>query len=220
MKLKHLAYLRTALLLAALGLLGPLAQADMIVGAAPVTAAAGSIGNQFDVFLTNDGPGAVTVAGFTFEISVANPSISFADATTSTVFPYIFGANSLFGPDLTGPTSGQSLDVSDIYAIPLEGVTIGAGDTVGLGRVSFDVLAGANPGIFPVLFTAFPFTSLSDPDALDIPITGLTSGSITISGESPVPEPSTGALMFGVLLVAASCRNLRHPIIRKGTTNG
>jgi hypothetical protein len=208
MNLKHLSHLRAPLLFAAMSLLSRPAQADTLVGALPVTAVPGSIGNQFDIFLTNDGPGSITVSGFTFEISVANPFISFTDATTSTVLPYIFDANSAFGPDLTGPATGQSLATSDLYAIPLAGATIGAGSTAGLGRVSFDVLAGATPGTFLVNFSAFPSTSLSDPNALDIPITALTSGTITIAGETSVPEPSTAALVLGVLLLAS--RRLRQ----------
>lgn len=213
MNLQHLSHLRTALLFAAISLLSRPVQADTVVGAVPVTVAAGSVDNQFDVFLTNDGPGSITVAGFTFEISVANPFISFTDATTSTVLPYIFDANSTFGPDLTGAVTGQSLATSDLYTIPLAGATIGAGATVGLGHVSFDVLAGATPGTFPVIFFAFPATSLSDPNAFDIPIGALTSGSIAISGETPVPEPSMSALMLGVFLLAVSARILGRAVL-------
>jgi len=201
MNLRSLSHFRTALFFAALTLPGRPAQADIIVSAVPVTATAGSVGNQFDVSLTDTGPASIAVSGFTFEISVANPFISFTDATTSTVLPYIFDTNSLFGPDLTGPANGQSIAVSDLYAIPLAGVTIGAGSTVGLGRVSFDVLAGAAPGTFPVIFSAFPSTSLSDPNALDIPIATFNPGAITISGETPVPEPSLAGSVIGALLV-------------------
>ncbi len=213
MKLKHLSCPSAALLFAAIGLLSRPAQADIMVSADPVTVTAGSTGNQFDVFLTNDGPGAITVAGFSFGISVANPFISFTAATASTALPYIFGANSDFGPDLIVSNTGQSLLASDLYAIQNAGATIGAGSTVGLGRISFDVLAGATPGMISVTFASSPgTTSLSDPGENDITIATLTSGSLTIAGTTPVPEPSGIALLFGVFLLILSSRTFRRRI--------
>jgi hypothetical protein len=154
--------------------------------------APGSTGNQFDVLLTNTGPSTLSVGAFTFSISVTNPSIVFTGATTTTAATYVFGANSLFGPDLTGAVSSQTLAASDLFSTPAAGATVGSGVTVGLGRVSFLIAAGATPGVFPVSFAAFPASSLSDPNAQNIAIGSLNSGSITITGSGPpVPEPST-----------------------------
>jgi hypothetical protein len=180
-------------------LLGPAsAHASLVLSAQSATAAAGSSGNAFDVELSNSGPSDVTIAGFSFGIITANLNISFRDANTSTVAPYIFGANSLFGPDLTGPTSGQSLTTSDVFAITMAGATIGAGITVGLGHVLFDVSPSATPGIFDVTLAAFPASSLSDPAGANLAIQTLSPGQITITGGggSGVPEPSTLTMLL------------------------
>ena len=88
-----------------LGSLG--AWADLVISVGSVTADGGSTGNPLDVDLTNTGPSAVPIGGFSFGVSIANPNVSFTDANTSTAAFYIFTGNSLFGPDLTGPTSGK-----------------------------------------------------------------------------------------------------------------
>src|ERR1700730_3037463 len=68
------------------------ARADMIVSLeSPINANAGTSGNGFDVLLTNSGPSAVSIAGFTFKISVSSTDILLTDATTATLLdPYIF----------------------------------------------------------------------------------------------------------------------------------
>jgi hypothetical protein len=192
----------------------------MVVSVQSVIVAAGSSGNGIDVDLTNTGPSSLTVAGFSFGISIANTDISFTDANTATAAPYIFAGNSLFGPDLTGPTSGQTLSTSDIFSIPGGSVTLNAGTTVGLGHVLFDVSAGAAGGSFPVDFQLFPTTSLSDQSGANIPITTLSSGSITIPAAA-VPEPSAMLpLVFGVagLLSAAGWRRRARQNLMARTT--
>jgi hypothetical protein len=98
------------------------------------------------VILTNTGPSGVSIADFSFGIQTADTDISFTDATTGTAATYIFGPDSLFGPDLTGPASGQSLTTSDTDSV--SEVTIAASSTVGLGHVLFSVAAGAVPKSF------------------------------------------------------------------------
>ena len=183
--------------------LGPSsAKADLVISVQSVSAVAGSSGNGIDVDLTNTGPSAVTISAFSFGISIANPDISFTDANTSTTAAYIFGANSLFGPDLTGPTSGQSLFTSDAFDVPLAGFSLSAGSSAGLGHVLFDVAPGAASGLFPVNLSLFPTTSVSDASGNDIPIGMLSSGSITITSSAVVPEPSTTVpLAFGVAVL-------------------
>ena len=186
-----------------------------------VSAAPGSTGNQFDVTLTNTGPSAISVAGFNFSVSVVNPLIAFTGATTGTIAPYIFAGQSLFGPDLTGPVSAQSIAASDLFDTPLAGALISANSTVGLGRISFNVASGATPGVFAVTFAGFPGTSLSDPAGTDIAIGSLVSGTITIIGTTPTPEPSTGSMLLVSLLVGLaglSCRPLKNS--RRGYLRG
>jgi hypothetical protein len=191
-------------------LFGPAtARADIVISVQSVTAVAGSSGNGIDVDLTNSGPSSMTIGGFSFGISIANPAISFTDANTATAVSYIFGGNSLFGPDLTGPTSGQTLSASDLFSIPLAGVTLSAGSTVGLGHVLFDVAPGAASGFFPVNLTPFPTTSLSDAFGSDLPVSTLLGGSITIPS-AVVPEPSsTLPLVFGGALLWTAIRRRR-----------
>jgi len=210
----------------AVSLLGPAsAQAALILSVQSATAAAGSSGNTFDVLLNNSGPSAVTIGGFSFGILTPNINISFRDANTSTSAPYIFGSNSLFGPDLTGPASGQSLTTSDVFAIPLAGSTVGAGITVGLGHIRFDVSAAATAGISPVNLAPFPVSSLSDPAGNNLVIQTLSPGQITITGTG-VPEPSTLATVLagiGFILGHGRRWRRRHVVARRergATTNG
>lgn len=165
------------------------AKASLILEVQSVSASAGSSGNAFDVDLANLGPSSVTVGGFAFGTSTAASAISFTDANTSTALSYIFALNSLFGPDLTGPTSGQSLTVSDIFAIQLSGVTLLSGDSVGLGHVLFSVTPNAAAGTYDVNLSPFPLTSLSDALGNDLTIDALSNGQITITGQV-IPEPS------------------------------
>jgi hypothetical protein len=190
------------------------ARAAVFLSVQPATAAAGSSGNAFDVDLINSGPANLTVGGFSFGIATANSNISFTDANTSTTDPYIFAGNSLFGPDLSGPTSGQSLSASDFYAIPGLGVTLGAGTTVGLGHVLFDVSPSATAGIFPVGFDVFPMTSLSDPSGNNINVDSLVSGEITITGGMAVPEPSSLLLFLAAAILVVGLR-LRYQAAAK-----
>src|SRR5579884_513947 len=134
----RLAVLLTAGVMAGLPFAGP-ARADLAVSFSdPGNVAAGSTGDSFDVLLTNTGPSDVVLGAFTFEVATTSSDITFTDVTTATVAdPYIFGADSLFAPDILGTTTGQ-----DITAFDLDGagdVTIGAGSTVGLGHVLFNV---------------------------------------------------------------------------------
>jgi hypothetical protein len=199
----------------AFGLLGPAAaHASSIVLAQSVIASSGSSGNGLDIELTNSGASAVTIGGFSFGISIANADISFTDANTSTSASYIFGTDSLFGPDLTGPTSGQSLSTSDLFDIFFAGVTLNPGTTVGLGHVLFDVAPGAASGSFAVQLAFFPTTSLSDESGNNIAIDTLSNGLITITTPAApvVPEPSSFSLLFsGVVASAVMMVRRRKP---------
>jgi hypothetical protein len=180
-------------------------RADAILSGQSVIVTPGSSGTSLDIDLTNSGPIAITISAFSFGISTANPDISFTDANISTTAPYIFGGNSLFGPDLTGPTSGPSLITSDIFTIPLSGVTLNSGATVGLSHIIFDVAGTATPGVFPVSFASFPTTGLSDPAGNDISIDTFLSGQITITAAA-VPEPSSLLLLLAGMVLVGGAR--------------
>ncbi len=150
------------------------------------------------MLLTNSGPSSISVGSFSFGILTAYPIINFTDANTSTAVPYVLTGDSLFGPDLTGLVSGQSLTTSDVALHPLSGDTLASSDTVGLGHILFNVAANAAPGQYAINLAAYPTTSLSDPAGGAISTTTLTGGQITITGVSSVPEPSSMLLLLSV----------------------
>ncbi len=165
-------------------------QAALIVTAGTATAGAGTTGNVLQVTLTNTGPSAVTVGGFSFEVSTANPGITFTTATTATTSPYIFSSFSSFGPAIDTST-GISLLASDLFSVAGSGTTLGSGATVGLGRVLFNVAPGTPNGVNTVFVTAFPTTSFSDALGNNLAFTS-ANGSITVTGAvTAVPEPAT-----------------------------
>ena len=99
------------------------AAADIILSTKPVTltANAGSTDNAFDVTLSNTGDSDISIAVFSFGLSVTDSDIVFTKATTVTTLPYIFWGSSwadlLFDSivSTTPPPTGQSLIASDIY---------------------------------------------------------------------------------------------------------
>lgn len=190
------------LLLTALTLLvcGLPARADLIISAGSSVAAPGSTGNSFDVDLTNTGPSAVTLGAFSFGLLLSDTDITLTEANIDTASPYIFLADSFFGP-LISTTVGSSLVASDLELSGM-GVTVGSGATVGLGHVLFNVASSATTGSFDVAFSGWPATSLSDALENDVPVTIVRSGSIRIES---VPEPATAFVAAGLLLFALFC---------------
>lgn len=180
------------------------AEASLIISVGNVFAGSPSSGNTLEVNLTNTGPASISLAGFSFEIEVTDPHITFTSASISTAAAYAFAGNSLLGPVISTSAPGQTLDASDLWGGP-GGATIGAGATVGLGHVFFDVSAGDLSGLVAVMLSAFPFTSLSDPNGGNLSIDALTNGSITIATSS-VPEPSALALALLGFAALASIR--------------
>jgi hypothetical protein len=173
------------------------ARAGLLVAVQSVSAGIGSTGNGFDVTLMNTGAAPLTVGGFNFTISTADSEITFTSADISTTTaPYIFAGDSLFGPTIN-TTSGQSLAASDLAISG--GDVVGAGATVGLGHVLFDISPTAALGSFPVVLAPFPGTSLADSLGNNITINTLTNGQITIIAAT-VPEPGSIVLLGSVLL--------------------
>jgi hypothetical protein len=174
------------------------ARADLIVSIeSPINVNAGTAGNGFDVLLTNSGPSAVSIAGFTFELSVPGTDILLSDATTATVVdPYIFSGHSLFGPNIEVTNTGQDLSASDLDDT-FANITLGMGATVGLGHILFDVSAGAPTESVPVKLVAFPATSLADDQTANVQIDTLSNGQINITGTvGNVPESSSLLLLL------------------------
>jgi hypothetical protein len=136
---------------AVIGLASP-APAAVILSIAPPTVDAnrGDTGDTFDVLLSNTGASALSIAAFQFEVSIADPNVVFTLVDDSpAAASYIFAGNSLFGPDINLNGPGQTIDASDNTADG-SNASVGAGQTVGLGRVIFNVSPTAAFGSFAV----------------------------------------------------------------------
>src|ERR1035437_2132259 len=178
-----------------------LARADVLtVSLSPLSnVAAGSTGDSLDVLLRNTSGPAVSIEGFFFELLASSPDVTFTDATTTTGTGYIFGAGSLFGPDIIGPGSTpQDLSGSDLDSAG--SVSLASGATVALGHVLFNVSPTALTPTVNFPLAGFPGTSLADDSGNNVPITTLNGGQFQINGApAPVPEPSTLILLFTVM---------------------
>lgn len=180
------------------------AYATLIFSVQSVTASPGSVGNVFDVLLTDTGSPGVSVAGFNFEIEASDPDITFTGVFTSTATaPYIFSGNSIFGPEIDTQTS-PTVIASDLSA---SSTTLNSGDVVGLGQVFFNVSANAT-GPFTVSFTGGAAgNNLENPSNDNIPIDTFSSGTITIAS---VPEPSSLLLMLAGIAALVSWNRRRR----------
>ena len=210
MDLKKFLNLRPYLFVGAMTLalaVAPAVQASLIIVGGNATANTPSIGNFFDINLTNTGPNAISLGGFSLEFSVADAHVSFTSATTATALPYVFAGRSQFGSNIDTAT-GQTLDASDLWNLMGATPTIGIGATLGLAHVLFNVSAGAPLGPLTVSFAGFGATSLSDVAGNDL-VADLQNGRITITGGTPLPEPATLAL-FALPALFLARRRFRH----------
>jgi hypothetical protein len=168
------------------------ARADLLLTSESVTARPGDVNDLFNIYITNLGTAPVDVAAFNFEINTTSTDITFEQATdATTLFPYIFAGNSLFGPMISTSSPGQTLDASDIAATPGSFTEVNPGASFGLGLISFNVAPGAPRQVAPVNFNpSSAFTSVSDA-AGNLQTLDFASGDITV-----VPEPATGLLLL------------------------
>jgi len=197
---------------------------------AAISAHPGDVGDSFDVIFTNNGSAALSVAGFAFEVSVADTDITLTGADFSTnVSPYIFAGNSfdqinsftLNYVNVDG-YSPQILDASDVTN-DATGVSVGPGDSADLGEVLFDVADPAQAGPFAVTFTGevsdvANANNLATPEGDGISVDTFSGGTITVS---PVPEPSSllvGSMGLTALIAGPFGRkHLRRAGNRSGT---
>lgn len=190
------------------------ARAQIHVQIQPVTAAAGSHGNSFDVTITTDY--LRFLKEFSLALSVPTTDLTFMGISTGTAMPYVFAGSSIFGPDISiQPPSlpGQAIladDQSGLFpnAFKPPGAQLDARTTYGIGHVTFDVAASAPSGPIVVtidpIHTAFAGYTPTEIQGLphDLP-TVVIDGTVTITGGTPpVPEPVQSVLMgagLGVL---------------------
>jgi hypothetical protein len=179
----------------------PSAPAGLIFSIESKTVHDMSQGNSLDVTLTNTGSVAVSVGGFAFEVNSPSSHIQFTSATVdTTLVPYIFGTQSLFGPRID-IGSGVTLVASDLYGVVASGVEVGSGQTVGLGHLFFDSTSTQVEKI-RINFSLFPGSSLSDGNGNDLSITSFVDGLISV-----VPEPATRfQVLAGIACISLALR--------------
>jgi hypothetical protein len=185
---------------------GPAARADLIFSVNDVPALAGSNGNTaLEVSLTNSGASpSPQIAAFQFQLMVSGASgVTFVDVDTLTAnHPYIFGTNTSAPPLSFDAFPNTAFTASDLYTLLSGGVVLGAGETVGLGRVTFDVALSASGGSVPVTIVPNFTDSLFDQNfnAITLPVQ-FVNGSIKVTPVSPIPEPSS--LVLALLGITA-----------------
>jgi hypothetical protein len=172
---------------------------------------ANSTGNAFDVTLTNTGA-SVSISGFTFGLQANTTNLTFTSATTSTtIAPYIFASDSLFGPNITLSTgsSPPSILASDGAFGPPFALTTGS--TIGLGHIFFN--AGPANGLTTLTFQTSN-TNLLDANGAPIPINVLSSGTVLVNGPAN-PTPESGASSAFLLLLGLAVLPLMRGVMGK-----
>jgi hypothetical protein len=188
-----------------LGLAG-IGHADLIMNVQSVIDAAGSTGDTLDVTMTNTDPFAITNL-YSFDFGLSGPgtfNLIFTGASTTTLATYIFSGNSQFAPDIArSMLPNQAVFVGDNVLL-LIGGSIGAGATVGLAHITFNLSPTAPPG--PIPLTVFKdLDSLLRLDDSPVPFS-VVNGTVTVT--SATPEPATSVLV-GVAL-AGLLGAIRH----------
>lgn len=188
---------------------------DAVSGGIPVLSkSAGDVGDAFDVLLTNNGSVDLSVAGFAFEVTVADTDVTLTNADFSTTAAaYIFAGDSFdqinsFTLNTIGgiDSTAQTLEASDVTN-DSAGVTLAPGQSLALGEVLFNVANGATPGSFGLSFTGSSSVAdsnnLAGPSFDAIAVDNFYGGTIMIGS---VPEPGTalpltGALLLGIFII-------------------
>jgi hypothetical protein len=189
------------------------AKASILFSIGSVIAMPGDVNDAVDVLITNLGPDPVDVSGFTFEITASSAGVTLESATTQTIAPYIFAGNSfvenVFGTSTISFSSpGQTLDASDSAFASNSASTIAANQTLGLGRLFFDVDPAdtvGNPSLDFNSANSNLSNGLGNPLAIDT----FNSGTIEV-----VPEPRTGIeMVFALAAIGVYVRRraFRYP---------
>lgn len=188
------------------------AKADIVLSFQSVTTTAGATGT-FDALLTNTGASAVNIESTDFTIDSSNADFLLQSISTNTsTAPYIF-PDSLFGPqiDLLGEGT-QSIEGSDIDN-DIAGVNISAGETVGIGNVTFTAAGTATPGESTTLTFDAPNSNFSNSEADGAALLAFstTPGTISIPAAPTVPEPASVLLaLAGIVAFGASKLARKH----------
>jgi hypothetical protein len=181
------------------------AEADLVVSVQPtaIPATAGNTG-AFDVLVTNTGLSSIDVLGYRVTLdlpTVGSLLASFTGAVTSDSPPLVQYLFTDPAGIQAGLISAQQLEYTDNQASGFQ--TIAAGQTYGLGHVSFSVPSGT-PALteYPVSFETsldsdfIPRTSFLLSDASTY-VTPTPVGGTIVVQPAAVPEPSSLLLLLG-----------------------
>lgn len=207
---------RNKLLLMLAAVLAPAASASVVFSVAPISTQVhpGDIGDAFQVLLMNNSGADISVTAFSFGVTVNSTDITLQSADTSTVDQYIFTGDSfdiINAFPLSLSTPGQYL-VGNDTTNDSAALTVGNGQTVGLGRVLFDVSATAALAPFTINFSTNPGdNSLSGSGSSAIAFS-FSSGGQTVTITPSTPEPATLLLApAGLLLLLLRRSSLKAP---------
>lgn len=183
------------LMIAAAAILARPASASVVFSVAPISTQVhpGDIGDTFDVLLENNSGADISVAGFSFGVTTTDADITFQSADTSTADQYIFAGDSLDVINvipLSFSPPGQILVASDLTKDG-NGITVANGQTVGLGRVFFNVSPAAPLVPFTIDFSTRPGdNALSGAGVSAIGFSFAAGGqTVTITPSTPEPAP-------------------------------
>ena len=183
------------LLIAAAAILTGSASASVVFSVAPISTQVhpGDIGDNFEVLLTNNSGADISVAGFSFGVTTTNTDITFQSADTSTADQYIFAGDSLDVINvipLSFSPPGQSLVGRDVTKDG-NGATVANRQTVGLGRIFFNVSPAAPLVPFAIDFSTSPGDNSLSGAGISAISFSFASGGQTVTITPSTPEPAT-----------------------------
>ena len=174
----------------------------------------GSLGS-FDVLLQNKSAVPVTIAGFSVDVLLSDPTfVSFTAVSNATTAPYIFSVKGSLPPGFSSNLLPMEAAGSDNAASG--GQVVNPGETWGLANVSYVVDPAAPLGtVVGVAVEPFPQflpaggTSLTDPTGAPVTFDSV-NGTITVSPGTAAPEPASLTLLGITGLSLAGWRCLRR----------
>lgn len=190
----HRTFFVLALGLAASLTLAEQSKAALVINVGGSTASAGGSGT-FDITLENtDAQSSFDIAAFSIDISMASGSnILFfkVEEASNYIFESIFDKFIISSPTFPKDPPSEALTVVG-GSLSDASVPLGFGGSLGLIRVSYQVAADAESGVFDIQVHVGPGkTELSGPGANPLEFT-VHSGAITVLGDPQViPEPSS-----------------------------
>jgi hypothetical protein len=220
---------RTICAAAAIAVLGAApgtAQAGFIISSETLETAPGDTG-YVQILLKNDSTTALDLTSFSVGISLDGSGVQFTGFDNQTNPSYVFGfsgiglmtTNSL--PSTATVFSDISFDFNTFELVP---ISVGAGETVGLVRIAFEVDDSAATGLRAITFSGLT-TQITDADSNSYAAESVsfTADGINVQGNGsvvPTPEPTSAVLLvtgLGCLGLFKVCGPFRRRFERPPT---